>query len=103
MHQDHVAGRCSILDDLERNSIYLFDALVKTGNTLSWIATGRQIPEVRVPFERSPELQTASTVWRSILRKPFMDETMRPAEDVHASTAWSDIGQHRVDHHATGR
>ncbi len=49
MHQDYVASRCSILDDLERYSINLFDAFVETGDPRSRIASGAQIPEVGMP------------------------------------------------------
>ncbi len=103
MHQDHVTGRCSVLDDLKRYSIDLFDALVETGDTRSGITGGTQIPYIRMSLERSPVVRTSSTMWRRILRKPPMYETMRSAEDVHASTTRSDIAQHRMDHHPARR
>ena len=102
VHQDHVTSRCSILYDLELYSIDLFDTFVEPGEMCSRITSSTQVPEVRVPLEGSPELRTSNPLWRRILRKPLMHETMRSAEDVRAATTCSDVGQHRVHLHATG-
>jgi hypothetical protein len=50
MHQENITSRCSILVDLERYSIDLFDAFVETSDTISRVARGTQIPEVRMPL-----------------------------------------------------
>lgn len=96
MHQDHVTSRGSILDDLKRYSVNLFDAFVETSDTRLGISGRTQIAEVRVPLERSPELRRAGPMWRPIFRKPPMHQTMRSAENVHPAATWSDVRQHRV-------
>ena len=66
MHQDYVAGRGRILDDLERDAIDLFDTFVKPGNPRCRISRGAQIAEVRVPWTmmRAPAwgLHTSASV-----------------------------------------
>ena len=103
MHQDHVASRRRILEDLKRYSIDLFDRFVEPGNTRSRITGSTQIPEVRVPLEGSPELRTSRPMRLWILRKPPVHKTMRSAEDVGAGTTWSNVGQHGVHQHADAR
>ena len=76
MHQDHVTGRGSILDDLERYPIDFFDVFVKPRNPRFRIAHDPQIPEVRVPFERFTELCTPRPRRAGILRKPPMHKAM---------------------------
>jgi hypothetical protein len=87
------------LDDLERYSIYLFDAFVKTGETLSWI---RQSPEVRVPFERSPELQTSSTEGRRFSESHLCPRRCDPLR-MFTPPQRGPTSVSIVHHHATGR
>src|SRR5215831_17863443 len=104
MHQEHITSRCSIFDDLKRYSIDLFDAFVETSDTTCRIASGTQIPKVRMLLEPSPELDTStSTLWRRILRKPPVHQAVGSADDVGAATMWCDVSQHRVHLHAGGR
>jgi hypothetical protein len=49
VHQDHVTGRGSILDDLEWYPINVFDMFVKPRDPHFRIARGAQIPEVWMP------------------------------------------------------
>jgi hypothetical protein len=79
MHQDHVTGRRSVLDDLQRYPIDLCDTFVKPRYPRSRISSGAQFPEVRVPFERLPELRTSSLRRRWFLGKPTMHKTMGSA------------------------
>ncbi len=58
MHQDHVTGRCNILNHLERYPVDFFDTFVKPRDPCFRIAGGAQIPEVRMPFEGFTELCT---------------------------------------------
>ena len=102
MHQNYVTSRCSVLGDLEWYPVDLFDALVEARDTRSGISRSIQIPEVRVPLERSTELRSPGPLCWWIFRKPLMHETMRAAEDVRAAATWSDVRQHRVYLHATG-
>ena len=54
--------------------------------------------------EPSPELDTStSTLWRRILGKPLVHQTVGSAEDVGPATTWSDVSQHRVHFNAGGR
>jgi hypothetical protein len=57
-----------------------------------------------MPLQPSPELHTsASTLWWRIPGKPSVHQTVRSAEDVSATTTWSDVSQHRVYLHAGRR
>jgi hypothetical protein len=76
MHQDDVAGRSGILDNLERYPVHLFDTFVKPLYPGTRIARGVQIPQVRVPCERFAELGSSGLPWRWIFRKPPMRKTM---------------------------
>ena len=67
VHQDHVAGRRCVLENLERYPIDLFDMLVKPRDPRRRIARRGQIPKVRVPFERFTELCASRFGWRWIL------------------------------------
>jgi hypothetical protein len=79
VHQDHVTGRGSILDHLERYSINVFDTFVKPRNARVTISGGAQIPDLRVELENLTELRTSCVGRRWILGKPPMNKTMRSA------------------------
>jgi hypothetical protein len=76
VHQDYIACRGGILDDLERYPIDFFDTFVKPRYPRFWIACGAQISEVGVPFERLTELWAPRPRQRWILRKPPMQKAM---------------------------
>jgi hypothetical protein len=89
MHQDHVSSRPSILDNLKRNPVHLFEPFVESCGTRSRSAASAQIAHVRMPCKGFQELSSLHARRRRILEKPSVDETMRSAEDVHASATRS--------------
>lgn len=80
VHEDDVARRGSILDDLERYTVYLFDTAVEASDTGIAVAIGAQVVKIRVSAQGFAQMHTTSAYQCGVLGEPLVHEPVGAAK-----------------------
>jgi len=103
MHQDYITRGRGIFYHLQRYSVDRFRLVAKASDTLRRVTRRAQISDIRMALQRLAHLRASIAFGGRMLRKPFVQESMRSADDVRATATRSDVGQHCMYQHAARR